>query len=216
MKRGHPERTRTNNFHLPVPVHLARVSFWRWKAPAYSLLRRLPPAKQILDAEKQNLLRLLRQFPPPAGLHLDLGSGAGDSLDILPPEQKRLAVDAEIAMLKRNPSSWRVAARAEALPFPDKSFAFVSAIGLLEYIAQTEKFFDEVKRALRPGGIFLFTSSPPIPANRLRWFWGDRLYLHSEEMVKMMLRENNGWRLLGCSRSLLQEQWLACREAFPV
>jgi SAM-dependent methyltransferase len=215
MKRGHPEPTRTNNLHLPVPVHLARVSFWRWKAPAYSLLRRLPPAKQILDAEKQNLLRLLRQFPPPAGLHLDLGSGAGDSLDILPPEQKRLAVDAEIAMLKRNTAARRVAARAEALPFPDGSFAFISAVGLLEYIAQAEKFFSEVRRVLRRDGIFLFTSSPPNAANQLRRLWGDRLFLRSHETIETMLPEN-GWRLVGSDRSLLQEQWLACRDALSV
>ncbi|MGH7451103.1 MAG: methyltransferase domain-containing protein, partial [bacterium] len=145
------------------------------------------------------------------GLHLDLGSGTGDSLHILPPKQKRIAVDAEIAMLKRNPASWRVSARAEALPFAEGSFTFVSAIGLLEYIAQTEKFFGEVRRVLRPGGFFLFTSSQSNMANRLRWFWGDKLHLRAEEKIKKILYEN-GWQLLGCNHSLLQEQWLARRD----
>jgi ubiquinone/menaquinone biosynthesis C-methylase UbiE len=191
------------------------MTFWRWKAPAYSLLRRLPPLRQILAAEQKNIFLLLKQFPLPPGLHLDLGSGTGDSLHILPPGSKRVAVDAEIAMLKRNPSCWRVSARAEVLPFPNANFVFVSAIGLLEYIAPTDKFFSEVQRILRPGGSFLFTSSQPNVANRLRWFWGDRLYFLSEETIKLMLREN-GWRLLGFNHSLLQEQWLACREAFPI
>jgi ubiquinone/menaquinone biosynthesis C-methylase UbiE len=191
------------------------MTFWRWKAPAYSLLRRLPPLRQILAAEQKNIFLLLKQFPLPPGLHLDLGSGTGDSLHILPPEPKRLAVDAEISMLKRNPSWWRVAARAEALPFPDGSFIFVSAIGLLEYISPIEIFFDEVRRVLQPGGSFLFTSSQPNVANRLRWFWGDKLYLRGAEEIRMMLQEN-GWGFLGGNRSLLQEQWLACREAFPV
>jgi malonyl-CoA O-methyltransferase len=187
------------------------MTFWRWKAPAYSLLRRLPPSRQILAAEQKNIFQLLKQFPPPPGLHLDLGSGTGDSLHILPPEAKRIATDAEIAMLKRNPASWRVAARAEALPFPDENFVFVSAIGLLEYIPQTEKFFGEMRRVLRPGGLFLFTSSQPNVANRLRWLWGNKLYLRAEEKIKMKLQEN-GWGLLGGNRSLLQEQWLARRD----
>jgi ubiquinone/menaquinone biosynthesis C-methylase UbiE len=191
------------------------MTFWRWKAPAYSLLRRLPPSRQILAAEQKNVSQLLKQFPPPPGLHLDLGSGTGDCLHILPPEPKRLAVDAEISMLKRNPSCWRVTACAEVLPFSDASFVFVSAIGLLEYIAPIEKFFGEVRRVLRPGGLFLFTSSQPNVANRLRWFWGDKLYLRAEEKIKMILREN-GWRLLGFNRSMLQEQWLACHDASPV
>lgn len=191
------------------------MTFWRWKAPAYSLLRRLPPSRQIFAAEQKNISQLLKQFPTSPGLHLDLGSGTGDSLHILPPEPKRIAVDAEISMLKRNPATRRVSARAEALPFPDESFAFVSAIGLLEYVALIEKFFDEVRRVLQPGGLFLFTSSQPNMANRLRWFWGDKLYLRGEEKIKMILQKND-WGLLGGNRSLLQEQWLARRDALPV
>lgn len=186
------------------------MTFWRWKAPVYSLIRRLPPAKQLLDAENRNLLQLLQQYPPPPGFHLDLGSGAGDSLVILPPEPKRLAIDAEIAMLRRNPAPWRVVANAEVLPFPDESFNFISAIGLLEYVARIESCFSEVKRVLRKDGVFLFTSSQTNAANQLRRLSGDRLYLRSGKDLKMILQQN-GWLLLGCNRSLLQEQWLARR-----
>lgn len=191
------------------------MTLWRWKAPAYSLLRRLPISRQILAAEQKNVSLLLKQFPPSPGRHLDLGSGTGDSLHILPPEPNRIAVDAEIAMLKRNRSSLRVAARAEALPFPEESFIFISAIGLLEYMAPIEKFFDEARRVLRAGGLFLFTSSQPNAANRLRWFGGDKLYLHGEKKIKVILQKN-GWHLLGFNRGLLQEQWLVCHDAFPV
>ncbi len=190
------------------------MTLWRWKAPLYSFARRLPPAKQLLAAEKKNLLQLLQQFPPSRGCHLDLGSGTGDSLQILPFEEKRIAVDAEWAMLRRNPSSRRVAARTEALPFSDESSIFISAIGLLEYIEEIDLFFSEVRRVLLPGGIFLFTSSQPNMANRLRWLWGEKLYFQSEQQIGKIL-QTHGWRILGHRCSLLQEQWLAERNTSP-
>jgi ubiquinone/menaquinone biosynthesis C-methylase UbiE len=183
------------------------MTFWRWKAPVYSLARRLPPSRQILAAEKKNLSMLLAQFPPAPGLHLDIGGGTGDSFGVLPVNAKTVIVDSALSMLVRNPGSHRVVARAQALPFGAQSFAFVSAIGLLEYIDHDEIFFEEIRRVLQPGGRFLFTSSPPGLANRLRWLWGEKLYFHDSGQIKLML-ESRGWRLLGHSESWLQEQWM--------
>jgi ubiquinone/menaquinone biosynthesis C-methylase UbiE len=183
------------------------MTFWRWKAPVYSLVRRLPLFRQIYAAEKKNLSQLLERFLPAPGLHLDLGSGTGGSIEILPPEHKRVVLDSDFCMLMRNPGSKRVVARAEALPFPAQSFAFLSAIGLSEYIDRTEEFLHEVRRVLKPGGYFLFTTSPPNLANHLRWLWGEKLHLLAAEQVKLMLAAT-GWHLLGHSRSWLQEQWM--------
>ncbi|MDZ7312342.1 MAG: class I SAM-dependent methyltransferase [candidate division KSB1 bacterium] len=177
----------------------------------YSLARRLPPAKQILHAEQKNLGKLLRQFPPAPGLHLDLGSGTGDSMRTLPSASKRIAVDAEFSMLARNPAACRVSARAEELPFPTETFTFISAVGVLEYIDRSQVFFSEVKRVLQPAGSFLFTSSPPKLANRLRWLLGERLHFHTAPQIEMML-QISGWRILGHARSWLQEQWLVCHD----
>ncbi|MDZ7362678.1 MAG: class I SAM-dependent methyltransferase [candidate division KSB1 bacterium] len=183
------------------------MSCWRWKAPVYSLARRLPFFRRLLAAEQNNLVKLLQQFPPPTGVHLDLGSGTGDNLAILPGAAKRIAVDAEISMLRRNPASRRVVARAEALPFAAASFDFVSAIGLLEYIDDVEIFFREAKRVLQPNGSFLFTSSPPTWANHVRLVWGEKLYFCSEQKLKDFL-QTSGWQILGRTRSWLQNQWL--------
>jgi ubiquinone/menaquinone biosynthesis C-methylase UbiE len=183
------------------------MSCWRWKAPVYSLARRLPFFRHLLAAEQNNLVKLLQQFSPLAGVHLDLGSGTGDNLSILPGAANRIAVDAEISMLRRNPASRRVVARAEALPFAAASFAFVSAIGLLEYINDLEIFFREARRVLQPEGCFLFTSSPPNWANRWRVVWGEKLYFYPEQQLLDFLQEN-GWHILGQARSWLQEQWL--------
>jgi ubiquinone/menaquinone biosynthesis C-methylase UbiE len=191
------------------------MRFWRWKAPVYSLARRLPLFRKILAAEQDNLTKLLQQLSSTPGIHLDAGSGTGDNLSILPFTTQRIVVDVEFAMLARNPASQRMVARVEALPFREKSFSFVSAIGLLEYIEDSGKFFNEVWRVLQPEGYFLFTSSPPNWANRLRVVWGEKLHFYTEEQVGNTLKAH-GWKILGHSRSWLQEQWLIGREIFPV
>jgi len=189
------------------------MTFWRWKAPVYSFARRhLPLFRHLLEAEKNNLAKLVQQLPPLPGVHLDLGSGTGDHLSILPVASIRLAVDFDFEMLKRNVSAYRVIARAEQLPFRDQSFWFVSAIGLLEYLNNEEFFFNEVRRVLQAEGYFLFTSSPQNWANRLRLVWGEKLYFYSEPRLRTFLAAN-GWRVVGHERSRLQEQWLVCRAA---
>jgi ubiquinone/menaquinone biosynthesis C-methylase UbiE len=189
------------------------MTFWRWKAPAYSLVRRhLPLFRHLLEAEKNNLARLVQQLPPLPGAHLDLGSGTGDHLSILPASLKRLAIDFNFNMLKRNANAYRFVARAEQLPFRGQSFLFVSAIGLLEYLDDSEVFFNEARRVLLPEGYFLFTSSPWNWANRMRLVWGERLYFYSEQRLRDILKAG-GWRVVGHERSWLQEQWLVSREA---
>jgi ubiquinone/menaquinone biosynthesis C-methylase UbiE len=195
------------------------MTFWRWKAPVYSLVRRLPFFRHILAAEQNHLVKLLQQLPPVSGVQLDLGSGSGDNWDILPRARQRIAVDAEWSMLVRHPEPSRLVARAEALPFLPESFALVSAIGLLEYIKDFEIFFREIRRVLQPAGYFLFTSSPPNWANRWRLVWGEKLYFHTAQQLQNFLA-SNGWRLIGHTRSWLQEQWLvapveAYRETSP-
>jgi len=190
------------------------MTFWRWKAPVYSFARRLPLFRHILAAERNNLVKLLQKFPPGPGIHLDLGSGSGDNFDILPSNSERIAVDAEWSMLARNPLSSQVVARAEALPFSSQRFAFVSAIGLLEYITDGQIFFREVGRVLQPEGYFLFTSSPPNWANLWRFIWGEKLYFKTAQQIHNILM-TNGWRIFGYERSWLQEQWLVGREVPP-
>jgi ubiquinone/menaquinone biosynthesis C-methylase UbiE len=196
------------------------MTFWRWKAPVYSFARRLPLGRKILTAEQDYLIKLLQQISPASGIHLDVGSGTGDNLSILPFTTQRLAVDAEFSMLAHNPASLRVVAQAQALPFREKSFSFVSAIGLLEYVEDFEKFFIEVRRVLQLEGYFLFTSSPPNWANHLRLAWGEKLHFYTEERLGNILKAND-WKILGHSRSWLQEQWLAtpvgaCRAVSPI
>ncbi len=184
------------------------MTLWRIKAPFYSRMRRLPPFSLILQQERKQLVKLLQQIDISRNTHLDLGSGSGDTLTLFSKYETQVCVDASLAMLQYSPAAVKVLARAECLPFGNHCFDFVTSIGLLEYIADAEKFLTEVKRVLKSGGFFLFTSTPPKVANQLRLILGERLYCLSEKEV-MMLLHKSGWVIRGAGRSWMQQQWLA-------
>jgi ubiquinone/menaquinone biosynthesis C-methylase UbiE len=174
-------------------------------------VRRLPFFADLLNAEKKQLVELLHQVPQPVRLHLDAGSGTGDSLALFRASRTVICVDASRAMLRQLAHSPKLQARAEFLPFADQTFDFVSAVGVLEYVRDARSFFEEIHRVLQPQRCFLFTSSPPVPANYLRQIWGERLYLRSMEEIARLLSET-GWQQRRHARTWLQEQWLVWRE----
>ena len=55
-------------------------------------------------------------------------------------------------------------ANGEALPFPDNSFDYVYAHGVVQYTADPQRLVDEVRRVLKPGGEALFQVY-----NRISW-----------------------------------------------
>jgi SAM-dependent methyltransferase len=57
-----------------------------------------------------------------------------------------------------------VAADGEALPFPDASFDFVYAHGVVQYTTDDRRLVAEVRRVLRPGGLAMFQAY-----NRVSW-----------------------------------------------
>lgn len=184
------------------------MTLWRIKAPFYSRIRRLPPFSLMLQQERKQLAKLLQQIDISLDTHLDLGSGSGDTLELFAKYGKQVCADASFAMLQQSPATRKTLARAECLPFADHSFDFVTAIGLLEYIADAEKFLAEVSRVLKPGGMFLFTSAPPNAANCMRLILGERLYYWREKEVTILLHKS-GWAIRGTARSWMQQQWLA-------
>ena len=46
-------------------------------------------------------------------------------------------------------------ANAESLPFPDATFDCVSSVGVLHHIPHPERGFAEIRRVLKPGGLFV-------------------------------------------------------------
>jgi SAM-dependent methyltransferase len=104
---------------------------------------------------------------------LDLGCGAGVEVIRFGQAGARITgVDIApnaVALSRQNAMQQNVAARltvadGEALPFPDRTFDFVYAHGVMQYTTDDRRLVGEVHRVLRPGGRAMFQAY-----NRISW-----------------------------------------------
>jgi SAM-dependent methyltransferase len=90
------------------------------------------------------------------GLTLDLGSGTGRNLPLLPPGTRAVALDPHpdaLARARRKaPGVPAVVARAEALPFRGGAFDTVVSGLVLCSVDDPDAALAEIRRVLRPGG----------------------------------------------------------------
>jgi len=89
-------------------------------------------------------------------LALEVGCGTGRNLPLYPDHTQVVAIDPDLGALRRArrraPNALLVAARAEALPFPDQSFP-VAVSGLVFCSVQDpDKGLSEIRRVLQPAG----------------------------------------------------------------
>ena len=96
---------------------------------------------------------------------LDLGCGGGFMSEALAARgAKVIGVDVSrgaIGVAKRHAASGGLAIRylvasGEGLPLPDASVDCVVCVDVLEHVRSLDQVLDEVRRVLRPGGVFLF------------------------------------------------------------
>jgi ubiquinone/menaquinone biosynthesis C-methylase UbiE len=90
------------------------------------------------------------------GQVLDLGSGTGRNLPLLPAGTRAVALDPSLDSLKRArrraPAVPLVAGRAEALPFRDATFDTVLSGLVFCSVGEPRRGLAEVERVLRPDG----------------------------------------------------------------
>ncbi len=142
-------------------------------APRYDLVNRLMTFR--LDVRWRRLAVRSLELSPGAVV-ADLASGTGDlCVELARQHLRPLSVDLSFGMLHADRSG---APRAQAdilrLPFPDAALDGVTCGFALRNLVDLGVFFDELGRAVRPGGriALLDVATPPNPIMR----WGHRIY----------------------------------------
>jgi SAM-dependent methyltransferase len=119
---------------------------------------------------------------------LDVGCGTGTMLTYLARygTAEGIDMDADAIEYCHERGLTRVSqAGAEHLPFADGSFGLVTALDVIEHIDDDRAALQEVRRVLRPGGIFLVA----VPAYRFLWGRQDDINLHKRRYQARELRE---------------------------
>ena len=142
-------------------------------APRYDLVNRLMTFR--LDVRWRRLAVRSLELSPGAVV-ADLASGTGDlCVELARQHLRPLSVDLSFGMLHADRSGApRALADILRLPFPDAALDGVTCGFALRNLVDLGVFFDELGRAVRPGGriALLDVATPPNPVLR----WGHRIY----------------------------------------
>ena len=183
---------------------------WNITAIFYGVARRLPLMGSILRQEISNLKSLTHNIDPHAGRILDIGTGIGSTLSVLPEAQVTICVDRSLAMLKRvsgKENIYSVVADALHLPFRDDTFPMISAIGITEYLHEKEALIKEVSRVSGKMAYLLVSITQPNITSFLRRCLGHKMFTISPEKWDTLVNKHK-WVNKDRMKSLMQRQYI--------
>ena len=133
--------------------------------------------------------RLLRRhLPKRRPLHTaDIGCGTGGLWSLLSPLGQAVGLDqAEAAIEYSRSRGWQrlVLGSADRLPFRNGVFDLITALDVLEHVADDKAALCEISRVLRPDGLLLVT----VPAYRFLWSEHDQALGHCRRYTARELR----------------------------
>jgi SAM-dependent methyltransferase len=100
--------------------------------------------------------RAVRERARPGAVLLDVGCGDNAAFDDLRAAGRQVrGVDFQRHPHLVAPETFRLLPADGSIPFPDESFDVVTAVWVLEHVQNPIFFLREVRRVLRPGGVFL-------------------------------------------------------------
>lgn len=121
---------------------------------------------------EQTLLHMLARYGRGQPI-LDIGCGSGLHLRHMPAGSVGIDINPRNVARSRAyaPHATVIEGDAEHLPFPDHAFATIVCTEVLEHVVYPELVISEVRRVLKPNGVFLGS----VP--RASWIWKLRSHL---------------------------------------
>jgi len=129
------------------------------------------------NRNRGSVIRQHLDFIGPMTPFLEIGANVGHSSHMLATEfgSQGFALDISADALRHGRAAYdgpmvRIAGDAAKLPFRDGTLQFVMAFQMLSQFSSIEQVFLEVKRVLRPGGVFFFADEPMLRLLSLRLY----------------------------------------------
>ncbi len=137
------------------------------------------PVRKYVQQQEAKFFKRIGNLAP-GGKFLEIGCGCGVGAKIINRSFRPTsihALDIDVDMLKtakKKRLAWKnvplhlLAADAQELPFPDRSFDVVYNYGIIHHLENWQKGVTEIARVLKENGVFLFEEIyPPLYANPL-------------------------------------------------
>ncbi len=107
---------------------------------------------ELHEEEQKKKLEIIKKYLKPKGLILDIGAGTGISTKYF---KNIVLLDPSKEMLKRAKGK-KVIAKAEKMPFPDKTFDAIISVTSLHH-TDIQKAIKEIKRVSKKNCKYAFT-----------------------------------------------------------